>query len=159
MLIDLLDNTNNIEQERKCEQLVQIFEGLFKAQRKDSVVISEEHFNLLIQDENRRKEYEKTTASGFLIVKLANVFLEDKKECFKTDFEQIYQKSDDELISKVIQNMAGYRNLFSHGGIVNKFVPTLHPYYLNALLIKAIRLIIFQDILGINEINYFLEDV
>ena len=39
--MDLLDNTNNLQEDRKCEQLVQIIEGLYKAQGKEYVSISE----------------------------------------------------------------------------------------------------------------------
>lgn len=159
MFMDLLDNTKNIQEDRKCEQLVQIIEGLYKAQGKEYVSISEDNFNLFIKD---KKKHERFVKNGYktdmLFAKLVNIFMEGKTESFKPDFEKIYGKSSIDIIVRFIKAVKNFRDFFSHGAVKSK-LDTLHPYYLNAILLKAVRIIMIQDIIGLNNINIELEDL
>ena len=159
MFMDLLDNTKNIQEERKCEQLVQIIEGLYKAQGKKLVSISKDNFSLFIKYKKKQDEFEKNGCkTDMLFAKLVNLFIEDKAEYFKSDFERIYGKSNLEIIVRFINAAKDFRNFFSHGAVKSK-LDTLHPYYLNAILLKAVRIIMIQDIIGLNNINIELEDL
>ena len=159
MFMDLLDNTNNLQEDRKCEQLVQIIEGLYKAQGKEYVSISEDNFKLFIKDKKKQEGFVKNGCkTNMLFAKLVNVFMEYKVEYFKSDFERIYGKSNNEILVRFINAAKDFRNFFSHGAVKSK-IDTLHPYYLNAILLKAVRIIMIQDIIGLNNLNIELEDL
>jgi len=159
MFMDLLDNTKNIQEDRKCEQLVQIIEGLYKAQGKELVSISEEHFDLFIKD---KKKHDRFVNNGYktdmLFAKLVNLFIEDKAEYFKPDFERLYGKSTIDVIICFIKAVKKIRDFYSHGAVKSN-LDILHPYYLNAILLKAVRIIMIQDVIGLNNINIELEDL
>ena len=157
--MDLLDNTNNIQEDRKCEQLVQIIEGLYKAQGKKYIHISESNFKLFIKDKEKQEEFVKNGCkTDKLFAKFVHLFIENKAEYFRPDFERIYGKSDEEILVRFINAAKDFRNFFSHGAAKDK-LDTLHPYYLNAILLKAVRIIMIQDIIGLNNLNIELEDL
>lgn len=85
--------------------------------------------------------------------------MEEKTEHFKPDFEKIYERSDDEIFVRFIKAANGFRNFYSHGATDNSKLDTLHPYYLNSILLKAVRLILIQDIIGIKQVEIELEDL
>ena len=127
MFMDLLDNTNNIQEDRKCEQLVQIIEGLYKAQGKEYVSISEDNFKLFIKDKKKQEGFVKNGCkTNMLFAKLVNIFMEYKVEYFKSDFERIYGKSNKEILVRFINATKDFRNFFSHGAVKSK-MDTLHP--------------------------------
>lgn len=160
MFIDLLDNTKNLQEDRKCEQLVQIIEGLYKAQGKDKIEITEAHFDLFGCTEKQKKDFIKNgNKTSMLFAKLVKTLMEEKTEHFKPDFEKIYERSDDEIFVRFIKAANGFRNFYSHGATDNLKLDTLHPYYLNSILLKAVRLILIQDIIGIKQVEIELEDL
>ena len=159
MFMDLLDNTKNIQEDRKCEQLVQIIEGLYKAQGKEFVSISEENFTIFNNDKKKFSAYvNKGYKTDMLFAKLVNIFMEDKAEYFRTDFERLYGRSTIDVMISFIKAVKKIRDFYSHGAVKAK-LETLNPYYLNAILLKAVRIIMIQDVIGVNNLSIELEDL
>lgn len=159
MFMDLLDNTKNLPDERKCEQLVQIIEGLYKAQNQNDVEITEAHFDLFDCRKNQKsKSMKNKHKTDSVFAKLVKILMEEKSEHFKPDFERIYERYDEEILVRFIKAAKGIRNFYSHGAVNGK-LDTLHPYYINAILLKAVRLILIQDIIGIKDVTIELEDL
>lgn len=159
MFMDLLDNTKNLSDERKCEQLVQIIEGLYKAQNQNDVEITEAHFDLFDCTKKQKSKYLiNGNKTDLLFAKLVKILMEEKSEHFKPDFERIYQRYDETIFVRFIKAAKDIRNFYSHGAVNGK-LDTLHPYYINAILLKAVRLVLLQDIIGIKDVKIDLEDL
>lgn len=159
MFMDLLDNTKNFSDVRKCEQLIQVIEGLYKAQNQNDVEITDAHFDLFDCTKNQKSKYLKNGKNtDLLFAKLVKILMEEKSEHFKPDFERIYQRYDETILVRFIKAAKDIRNFYSHGAVNGK-LDTLHPYYINAILLKAVRLVLLQDIIGIKDVIIELEDL
>lgn len=159
IFMDLLDNTKNLSDERKCKQLVQVIEGLYKAQNQNDVEITEAHFDLFGCNKEQKSKYLKNgIKTDLLFAKLVKILMEEKSEHFKPDFERIYQRYVETILVRFIKAAKDIRNFYSHVAVKGR-LDTLHPYYINAILLKAVRLILLQDIIGIKDVIIELEDL
>lgn len=160
MLLQILERPSTYFDDRKTENLVQIFEALSDSVFGENIAIDEKYFKSLVTDQRALKNFEKNKTSPVLLSKLAYFFWEREFLNFIEDFNYIYGDHDVETIKKFLINAKEIRVKYSHGGKENKDKKIeLRPECINVLLYKGIRLMLFKYILKLKNINIEIEPI
>ena len=93
-----------------------------------------------------------------MVGKFIYIFLEKYKDFFLKDFQKFFNKSDDEIIIEFIKNCISIRDNYSHGGLDDNN-RKYNPKLLNIILLKAIRLVLINEILELNIKEIPLESI
>lgn len=155
MLFYILRFPDKFIPEMKTENFIHIFEGLVRYKYGKTVSVKREHLKLF----NPNKKYpQNTISSGNLLGKFIFFFLENKRQFFQEDFKRFALSDTEATYVSFIQNCITLRDYFSHGGFDER-IKTINPILLNAFLLKAVRILLIHDILGIPDAEIPLERI
>jgi hypothetical protein len=157
MLFDILQSPKTFFPDRKCENFVQIFENLMKQQYGEKVTIKRVDYNYFVDDKKKINPSD-IVSNKYLVSKFIYIFLEQKKDVFDNDFSETFQSNSIETKIQFIKDCKNIRNKYSHGGKEIESV-IYAPSMLNVILLKAIRVLLLNDILGLTDVKIPLEQI
>ncbi|MBO7048707.1 MAG: hypothetical protein J6W62_07350 [Spirochaetia bacterium] len=155
MLFYILRFPEKFIPEMKTENLVHIFEGLMRYKYGKIVSVQGKNLKLFNPNKNYTQEI---ISSGNLLGKFIFFFLENKRQFFHEDFKRFALSDTEATYVSFIQNCITLRDYFSHGGFDER-IKTINPILLNAFLLKAVRILLIHDILGISDAEIPLERI
>ena len=157
MLFDILQRPEVYFDDIKTENFTQIFEAIMRYKFEEGVQISSNNLNYFKGDD-KKSPPNKVIPSNKLVGKFIYVFLEKYKNQFLEEFNQLFYRNDDEFIIEFINNCISIRDNYSHGGLDDNN-RKYNPKLLNIILLKAIRVLLLNEILELNTIEIPLESI
>ena len=157
MLFNILQKPEVYFDDIKTENFTQVIEAIMRYKFGETITISSNHLNYF-KNEDQKSPPNKNIESSKLVGKFIYIFLEKYKDFFLKDFQKFFNKSDDEIIIEFIKNCISIRDNYSHGGLDDNN-RKYNPKLLNIILLKAIRLVLINEILELNIKEIPLESI